>query len=101
MKYLKDEMMLLQSIKIKREDVKEALDNLLDSYNKVFNIAVHQQNYINKKRPEYAREMEDNFRLREKNNYLEKEHKRIKLLYKDRMDEIRKLEKLLKVYQKE
>ena len=96
MQYLKDEMILLQSLKFKREDIKEALNNILDSYNKVFNLALHQQQYIKEKRPEFAREMEENFKLVERNKFLEQENKEYKSLYKEQILHIQKQEKQLR-----
>jgi len=98
MQYLKDEMVLLQSLKFKREDIKEALKNILEGYNKVFNLAVHQQNYIKEKRPEFAREMEENFKLVERNKYLENENREYKNLYRDQLSRIKTLEKTVKYY---
>lgn len=98
MQYLKNEMVLLQSLKFKREDIKEALNNILDGYNKLFNMAVHQQQYIKEKRPEFAREMEENFKLVERNKYLENENREYKNLYMDQLSRIKTLEKTVRYY---
>jgi len=100
MKYLKDEIILLQSVKIKREDVKVALNNVLEGYNRVFNMAVHQQQYIKENRSKFAKEMEENFKLVERNKFLEDEYKRYKKSYKEQADYTRKLEKEAKALKK-
>ena len=100
MKYLKDEVRLLQGIKFKREDIQQAVSNILEGYNKIFNTARHQQNYINKERPKYAERMEQNFKLIERNAFLESEYKRYKVIYKNQVDYIKILEKQLKHYTK-
>lgn len=100
MKYLKEEVKLLQSINIKREDVKEALENILDGYNKVYSLAFSQQKYINKKRPEYAKEMDENCKLREENSNFKDENKRYRELYKDQIAYIQNIEKELRMTKK-
>ena len=95
MKYLKDEVKLLQGIGFK-EEIQQAIDNILDGYNRVFNIAVNQQEYIKTKQPEYAKTMEDNFKLMDRNKYLESEYKRLRNAYKDQADYVRGLEKELR-----
>lgn len=98
MKYLKDEIILLSDLKFKREDVKEALDCILDGYNRIFTLAIHQQEYIKKKNPEYAENMERNFKLQDRNKFLEEEYKRYKNLYKEQINYIKTLEKEIKIY---
>ena len=99
MKYLKDEVKLLQGIGFK-EEIQQAIDNILDGYNRVFNIAVNQQEYIKTKQPEYAKTMEDNFKLMDRNKYLEDSNKRYKNLNKLQNEYVKKLEKDLRMTKK-
>ena len=107
MNYLKNEVSLLQSIKNNfDEDIKQAIINLLDGYNRLFALAINQQEYIKRKRPEYAQEMEQNFKLVERNKFLEESIKRYKELNKSEMKyskeierELRMTKKLLETYQ--
>lgn len=96
MKYLKKEISVLQITKNDNkfsEKEKNALALVLDQYNKLFTTAVYQQNYIKEKQPEYAREMEQNFKLLERNKYLEDSIKKYKELYKNQLKYIKTIEK--------
>lgn len=99
MKYLKDEIVLLQNISF-REEIQQAIDNILDGYNKVYLLAIHQQQYITKKKYEYADNMEKNFKLMDRNKYLEDENKRYKNAHKDSLEYIKILEKEIKCLKK-
>lgn len=92
MNYLKDEIKLLHGCKF-REDIQQAINSILDGYNKVYTLAVNQQQYIKGKRPEFAREMEENLKLIDRNKFLEDENKRFKNLNKEQVNYIKKLEK--------
>ena len=99
MKYLKNEFKILQELKnndkLKIEE-QEILTQLLQDYNVIFHIAYKQQEYINKKRPEYARIIDENFKLTEKNKFLVEENKRYKNAHKDSLEYIKILEKEIK-----
>lgn len=103
MKYLKNEIILLQNTK-KNESIPEkerlALAFLLDSYNKIYSLALSQQKYIKEKRPEYAKNMDDNFKLLERNEYLENEVKTYKDVYKKQLTYIQNIEKELRMTKK-
>ena len=103
MKYLKNEVSILQNAKNSNkflEKEKNALVLILEQYNKLFSTAVYQQNYIKDKQPEYAREMEQNFKLLERNKYLENSIKKYKDLYKDQLKYIKTIEKELQTKNK-
>lgn len=109
MKYLKKEFKILQELKnndkLKLEE-QELLTQLLQDYNTIFHIAYKQQEYINRKRPEYAKAMDENFKLTEKNNFLTEENKRYKnalntqnKYYKELEKEVRRYRKIIQDYE--
>ena len=109
MKYLKKEFKILQELKnndkLKLEE-QESLIELLQDYNAVFHIAYRQQEYINRKRPEYAKEMDENLKLTEKNKFLVEENKRYKnalsiqnKYYKELEKEVRRYKKIIQDYE--
>lgn len=101
MKYLKDEISLLQTVKDEfKTEIQDAMANILDSYNKIYIIAVHQQQYINRKRQEYLNEMKENFRLIEKNRSLEESINQVKNLNEVQNTHLKELEKKLRMTKK-
>ena len=111
MKYLKKEFKVLQELKnndkLKLEE-QESLKQLLQDYNTIFHIAYRQQEYINRKRPEYAKEMDENLKLIEKNKFLAEENKRYKNAinvqneyYKELEKEVRRYKKIIQKYEDE
>ena len=101
MNYLANEVSILQGTKRKLEgEEKLALALVLEAYNKLHLLAVRQQRYIKEKRPEYARQMDQNCRLIERNSFLEEEIKRYKKSYKAQADYVREIEKENRFFRK-
>lgn len=101
MNYLAKEVGILQETKRKLEgEEKLALALTLEAYNKLYLLALKQQQYIKKKRPEYAEQMEQNFKLIERNKFLEDSIKRYKELNKSQIQYSKELEKELRMTKK-
>lgn len=96
MKYSRDELRLLtdklSGSELSKEE-KLALYTIMESYNKLYCIAIKQHKHIKTKEEQWARDMDLNFKLNEKNEYLKSELDRYKLAYKNLGEYTKDIEK--------
>jgi len=75
------------------EEEQKAVKEILSNYNKLFIVAKEKTNELNRRQEQFARESNENEKLRQKNKELEKDKKMLKCQNREQRE-------LLKMYRK-